>query len=206
MTRAKARPRSNAEWSSETIGALLRRARAEFARRGYAEAAVERIADDAKLTKGAIYYHFRNKEGLFEAVLRDVQRELVDRIRRRAEAGTSSVAGVIDGCLAFLDVALDDKLRRIALVDGPSVLGWSKWRAIDGEFGLGLLKAGLRDCAAEGCLQHDDPDTLAHLISGALNEAVFLIAADDDRPAAHARVTKSLTAWLSLFVREAPPL
>jgi AcrR family transcriptional regulator len=208
LTRAKLGPRSNADWSRETVSALLQRARPEFARRGYAEASVERIAEDAKLTKGAIYYHFGSKEGLFEAVLRDVQRDIVERIEQRAKAGASSALGIVDGCLAFLDVALDDELRRIALVDGPSTLGWSKWRAIDGEFGLGSLKAGLRACKAQGSLKHDDPDTLAHLISGALNEAVFLIAEADDRVEAHARVTESLSSWLSsLFCStEAEPL
>jgi AcrR family transcriptional regulator len=204
LTRAKRGPRSNADWSNETISTLLQRARPEFAQRGYAEASVERIAEDAKLTKGAIYYHFGNKEGLFEAVLRHVQRDLVERIEHRAKAGASSATGIVNGCLAFLEVALDDELRRIALVDGPSTLGWSKWRAIDGEFGLGSLKAGLWACKAEGSLNHDDPDTLAHLISGALNEAVFLIAEADNRVEAHARVTKSLSSWLSSLFSALP--
>src|SRR2546427_1637439 len=40
-----------------------------FARLGYQGTTIERIARDAGVTKGAVYYHFRDKEELlFEAV------------------------------------------------------------------------------------------------------------------------------------------
>jgi len=40
-----------------------------FARYGYQGASIDRIAKAAGLTKGAIYYHFKDKEELlFEAV------------------------------------------------------------------------------------------------------------------------------------------
>lgn len=179
---------------------LTRRARREFARTGYAATSVERIAHEAGLTKGAVYYHFGSKEGLFEAVLRDAQRDIVQRIEARAQASAGAAAAVTEGCQAFLDIALDDELRQIALIDGPSVLGWSRWRAIDGEFGLGSLKEGLRACRHAGGLGRTDPDALAHLISGALNEAVFMVAESNDRQAAYARLSTTVNAFLRLLV------
>ncbi len=201
MTRGRRnKPRSNAEWSTETIAALIRRARHEFARRGYTEASVERIAGAAGLSMGAVYYHFGGKQGLFEAVLRDVQRDIVQRIEARAVAAADPIEGVVTGCEAFLDVALDDELRQIALADGPRVLGWSKWRAVDGEFGLGSLKEGLRACKSAGALDKANPDALAHLISGALNEAVFMVAESAQRAQAHARVASPLKSFLRAVV------
>lgn len=200
LARRRERPRTNAEWSTKTIEALTRRARREFARSSYAEASVERIAEEAGLTKGAIYYHFGGKEGLFEAVLRDVQRDIVQRIEARAGAAVDPVEGVVAGCEAFLEVALDDELRQIALADGPRVLGWSKWRAIDGEFGLGSLKEGLRACKRAGALGRAEPTALAHLISGALNEAVFMVAESEDRAEAHAKVARTLKCFLRAVV------
>lgn len=194
------KPRTNAQWSAETIAALTRRARQEFARAGYAEASVDRIADQAGLTKGAIYYHFGGKEGLFEAALRDVQRDIVERIEARAITAADPSEVVVAGCNAFLDVALDDELRQIALADGPRVLGWSKWRAIDGEFGLGSLKEALHACKRAGGLGRSDPETLAHLISGALNEAVFMVAESVDRAATHALVAKTVKRFLQAVV------
>jgi AcrR family transcriptional regulator len=196
-SRGRQGPRTNEEWSRATIDALIRRARREFAEAGYDGASVERIAEEAELTKGSVYYHFRNKAGLFEAVLRDVQREIVERIEKRAVAASDPREAVVAGCEAFLEVALDDELRQIALADGPRVLGWSQWRAIDAEFGLGSLKDGLRACKRTGALARVDVDTLAHLISGALNEAAFLVAESNARNEAHASAARTVR-W---FVR-----
>jgi len=42
-----------------------------FARYGYAATSIDRIAKAAGLTKGAIYYHFKDKEDLLFAAVRD---------------------------------------------------------------------------------------------------------------------------------------
>jgi AcrR family transcriptional regulator len=185
------RPRTNAEWSAQTIEGLTLLARREFARHGYEGASVERIAEQAGLTKGAVYYHFRSKEGLFEVVLRDIQRQLVERIEERAGEHADPLKAVQAGCEVFLEVATDDEFRRIAITDGPAVLGWSAWRTIDGEYGLGSLKRGLHACRAAGVFASakTDVEMLAHLLSGALNEAVFLVAESAD-PAQALRAAK----------------
>jgi TetR/AcrR family transcriptional regulator len=47
-------------------------AAAEFARRGYAGANVDRIARAARLNKAMIYYHFKSKAALYREILRDM--------------------------------------------------------------------------------------------------------------------------------------
>ena len=202
--KAKAASRTNEQWSSESIEQLIRLARCAFSRHGYVETSVERIAAEANLTKGAVYYHFGSKEGLFEAVLREVQRDLVSRIEARADQGSAPLDAVRAGCEVFLELATDDELRQIVLADGPSVLGWSKWRAIDAEYGLGSLKQGLHACRETGAITADDVDldVLAHWLSGALNEAVFVIADASDRPRALEEAKRALAVFLSGLVSE----
>jgi len=48
---------------------LLDAARTVFARDGYGGASIERVADEAGFSKGAVYSNFQNKEDLFLAVL-----------------------------------------------------------------------------------------------------------------------------------------
>jgi AcrR family transcriptional regulator len=196
---AKPRSRTNAEWSAETIEGLIRLARREFARHGYFGTSVDRIATEAHLTKGAVYYHFGSKEGLFEAVLRDAQRDLVARIEARAALAPDPLSAVRAGCEAFLETATDNDLRQIVLADGPGVLGWSKWRAIDAEYGLGSLKQGLLACPEfERIRENDgDLDVLAHWISGALNEAVFLVAESSHRSQALEAAKRTLSRVLA---------
>lgn len=189
--------RTNAEMSEQTTGDLVRYARRAFAKKGYDGVSLEHIAEEASLTKGAAYYHFKSKRGLFEAVFHDVEREIVERIERRAFAAAEPLEALRAGCEGFIDIALDDELRQIALVDAPRVLGWARWRAIDGEFGLGSLKEGLRVCKAAGVLKVSDLDVLAHMLSGAMNEAVFLIAEADKPRRVHRAVTRQLHGLLS---------
>src|SRR5215831_14875857 len=57
-----------------------------FARFGYQGTSIDRIARHAGVTKGALYYHFRDKEQLlFEAVKERIgafERHVVDRVER----------------------------------------------------------------------------------------------------------------------------
>jgi AcrR family transcriptional regulator len=52
-----------------TLGLLLDAAEDVFSRRGYTQATFQEIAEQAGLTRGAIYWHFKDKEALLDAVL-----------------------------------------------------------------------------------------------------------------------------------------
>ncbi|MFL6118652.1 TetR/AcrR family transcriptional regulator [Actinophytocola sp.] len=62
---------SRAEQQERNRAAVLAAARDEFAERGYAEAKVDRIAERAELTRGAVYSNFPSKRALYLAVLLD---------------------------------------------------------------------------------------------------------------------------------------
>ncbi|MFG3258608.1 TetR family transcriptional regulator [Streptomyces sp. NPDC048172] len=72
---------TRAQQQGRTRAAVLDAARREFAERGYAEAKIDRIADRAELTRGAVYSNFTGKRALYLAVLGD----LADRARTAAE-------------------------------------------------------------------------------------------------------------------------
>ena len=66
------RPRlSRAESKENTHRLLLEAARSVFVRLGYQGATLDGIAAEAGFTKGAVYWHFRNKEALFLELLAD---------------------------------------------------------------------------------------------------------------------------------------
>jgi AcrR family transcriptional regulator len=66
--------------SSETKRRLLEAASGEFSRYGLAGARVDRIAQNAQANKQAIYAHFGSKDQLFDRILDDHVRALVDAV------------------------------------------------------------------------------------------------------------------------------
>ena len=80
---------------------------------------------------------------------------------------------------AYLDACLAADARTIYLVDGPAVLGWRRWREIDGAYSPRLLREG--GGAALAGESGRDADALTTLLSGACNEAALWLAdAPDD--------------------------
>ena len=67
-----ARPRSTSRNAERTRGLLLQAAFEEIYRSGYRSADLDAILAAAGVTKGALYYHFDDKEALGYAVLDEV--------------------------------------------------------------------------------------------------------------------------------------
>ncbi|QXI26250.1 TetR family transcriptional regulator [Pseudomonas vanderleydeniana] len=61
------------EQSDKTYDLLLDAAEQVFSENGYANTTLQEIAERAGLTRGAIYWHFRDKAQLLDALLEDVQ-------------------------------------------------------------------------------------------------------------------------------------
>jgi AcrR family transcriptional regulator len=61
---------------------ILAGARTSFARHGYEGATVRRLEEEIRLSRGAIFHHFRDKESLFLAVAEDDAVAMVDTVAR----------------------------------------------------------------------------------------------------------------------------
>jgi AcrR family transcriptional regulator len=189
--------RRQAERSAATRRALLDAARALFGTGGYSATGREEIVARAGVTRGALYHHFSDKEGLFQAVFEELEAELGERILVSAAAGSDPFDQLRLGCQAFLDAALDPAVRRIVLLDAPSVLGWERWRQVDADHGLGLVTEGLQSAMTAGLISPRPVQPLAHLLLAALNEAAMMVAAAEDPQAARAAVGETVEYLLS---------
>jgi AcrR family transcriptional regulator len=190
--------RSQAERSEATRGALVEAARPLFAERGYAGVGTEGIVRTAGLTRGALYHHFEGKRELFEAVYEQIEAELAERIATGAlNAGAESpLAAMRAGAEMFLQACTVPEVQQIVLLDGPSVLGWDRWREIGAEYGLGLIEASVRAAIEAGAIAEQPVRPLSHLLMGALDEAAMLVARAEDPEQARAEVGRTLDALL----------
>ena len=155
-----------------------------FAERGYEATSIEAVLAASGVSRGALYHHFASKDVLFEAVLETVEAEIARRIVAAAAGAKGAVAALRAGCVAWLRIAEDPAAHQIALIDAPSVVGWQRWREIDGRHGFGLLRQALGAVAAEGTIRLELVDVLAHMLLAAMLELALVVARSEDRVAA----------------------
>jgi AcrR family transcriptional regulator len=174
--------RTQSERSEATRDALIEAARTLFAARGYAGVGTEEIVRAAGVTRGALYHHFEGKRDLFEAVYERVEAGLAERIAAGAlgAGATAPLEAMRAGAETFLQACTEPEAQQIALLDGPSVLGWDRWREIAAEHGLGLIEATLQAAIEAGAIRDQPLRPLAHVLMGALDEAAMLIARAED--------------------------
>jgi AcrR family transcriptional regulator len=190
--------RSQAERSEATRTALIEAARPLFAERGYAGVGTEEIVRAAGVTRGALYHHFDGKRELFEAVYVQLEVELAERIATGAlNAGAEAPLDAMRaGAEMFLQACTVPEVQQIVLLDGPSVLGWDRWREIGAEHGLGLIEATLQAAIDAGVVAPQPVRPLAHVLMGALDEAAMLVARAKDPEAARAEVGRTIDTLL----------
>jgi AcrR family transcriptional regulator len=68
---AKPKPEIDSETRRQILSAALKR----FAHAGYAATSVQQIVDDAGVSKPALYYYFKGKAGLFQALVSEAHEE-----------------------------------------------------------------------------------------------------------------------------------
>jgi AcrR family transcriptional regulator len=164
---------------------LLDAARELFAREGYQHVSIQDVLNQAGLSRGALYHHFKSKTDLFEAVLEATETEIAAALLAAGRGAGSSRDALRSGCVAWLDVASDPAVRQIALIDAPTAVGWERWREIDARHGFGMLRSALAHHYADGeALTSDLLDSYAHVLLAALLELGLLVAHADDPVAA----------------------
>lgn len=172
--------RTQAERSQKTTTALITAGIRLFGRDGYTATSIESITTAAGMTKGAAYYHFDGKIGLFREVFVAYQRYLTDTLARIGAGAPDTWSALRAGCHAFLRHCLDQNTRQIVLLDGPAVLGWDTVREIEYQYILLTPYRGITAAAADGRTIEGDPAVRCQLLFGALCEAGLLLARSDD--------------------------
>ena len=167
--------------SASTRAKLIKAARPLFARRGYADVSTTEIVQRAGVTRGALYHQFPAKEDLFLAVYEQVEQELTGEVAAQlGEETDGPFAALREGIRIFLEACRAPEVQRIVLIDGPSVLGWERWREVAERYGLGLIEAVIGAAIEAGEIAPLPVATLAHLLMGALDEAALLVVRDPD--------------------------
>ena len=186
-----------AEQSEATRTALLRAAHELFTERGYIDTTTKDIIQRAGVKRGVLYYQFRDKAGLFYAVLEGISLDIHEKVASAIQSNQEEQKNLWDrfvraGTDAYLDACLDPAVQRIGLIEAQAVLGWEKRHKLDKKYGLGLIRGALQELIAAGLIAPQPVEPLAHLVLSAVTEAATYIARADDMPAARQEMGASL--------------
>jgi AcrR family transcriptional regulator len=181
--------------SAATIEQLVGAARLQFARDGFAATSMDALCADAGLTRGALYHHFGGKDGLLEAVVRQIEEEISAEVLAEMGRIGDPWLGLQAGLTAYLAQALKPEVQQILIRDAPAVLG-ERLVALDEHSVIAPLAGRLAELAQEGRIRDADPEALARLLNGALNEAAVWIS---ESATPRATLKKAQAAFLALL-------
>ena len=186
--------RTQADRSAATRDALVAAGRRRFAAQGFADVPADAIVAAAGVSRGALYHQFADKTALFRAVMEEVEADIARRLADEVAAAgiTDPVDALRHAVRAWLDICVEPEIYRIALVDGPSVLGWVPWREVCQRHVFGLVEALLAEGVERGRIRPQPARPLAHALMGAGDEAALYVAEAADRPRARTEMIEVL--------------
>ncbi len=183
----------NVERGRATRAHVIEVATRLFAEHGYDDTSIEAVQAGSAVSRGSLYHHFPGKEALFWAVLEDVGARIAEQGEEVARDAPDPVAALRAAGLAWIRQAGDPVVRQIVLIDAPAVLGWQRWRELDEQGPLGVIRDCLAYAAETGRIEHRHVDIFAHIVLAAANEVALVIARAED-PAAALAVGESTFA------------
>lgn len=180
-------PRGDSGVTRETLVTV---AQSLFTELGYANTSLDAIVSGAEVTKGALYHHFSSKQALFEAVFARMELAAAEQMQQVTQGAEEDPWVMVDVALrTYIEIVQTPGYRRVVLQDGPSVLGYERYRAQEEETTYGIVVDIARSAINAGPWELDDEmlSTFAQVFFGALSAAGTAVAASEDPASAAAR-------------------
>ena len=101
--------------ADETRSLLLDTAELVFNEKGVSRTSLNEIAEAAGLTRGAIYWHFKNKADLFDAMMERVTLPMEEMVGRSGDQSIEDPLAYIRACSlnVLVRTATDEQLQRV---------------------------------------------------------------------------------------------
>jgi AcrR family transcriptional regulator len=159
---ASSKPASNrADRAAERRGAIIEAAMDEFIARGFAATRLDDVARRAGVAKGTIYLHFKDKESMFEELIRTAIVPLLNRLADGPPPAGGSVRDMIEGFVrTFIHEVTTTRrgdIVRLIVAEGPRfpAIADFYYREVVSK-GLAGMRAAISLGIARGEIKHKD--------------------------------------------------
>jgi AcrR family transcriptional regulator len=172
------KPGPNKENMEASRRAFLSAGRHEFSEQGYVKSSTERIVKGAGMARGSLYYHFKDKRGLFLAVYEETAHEIREDIKKETSKIQDPWEAFLIGANLYLDYCLSPKTRKL-IYDGYVVLTYEERLSIMNKTLLGTMKKALGLLQELGYFKNQDLESLSILVAGMIVGAATHLSAID---------------------------
>jgi AcrR family transcriptional regulator len=158
-----------------TRGRILDAALSIFSRKGYHETSVDEIVVESATSKGAVYFHFPNKQTLFLALVDKFADLLERRVTRAIEGEAEGIARVDAALVTVLETFGHYRsMAKILLVQamGLGAAFEEKRMSVHDRF-ANLIRLYLDQAVAVGDIEPVDTEVVSRAWMGAINETVI---------------------------------
>jgi AcrR family transcriptional regulator len=189
------------QYSASTKRALVDVAEELFTENGYAATSLDAIVAGARVTKGALYHHFSGKQALFEAVFERVENDAARAIQKALKGHRDPWEKAQAGLRAFLEVVREARYRRIVIQEGPSVLGYERYREQEERSTFANVLEIVQSVLAAGRWELDEAlqQTFARIFFGAMSSAGESVSSAPDPVQAATNVETAIGFILAGF-------
>ncbi len=148
-----------------TRAQILRAACREFAAKAYSSVSLDDILASAEVTKGAMYFHFRSKHALAEAIIEErtaMTRASIAEIMGRRLSGLETIIDIVY-LVAAQDYTTDVGRAGLNLMDSVGRIEGVQSQRLD-EWVKGMTAAVDRAIREGDIVEHVDSEVIARLI------------------------------------------
>jgi len=153
---------------------ILDAARAVFAEQGYESFSMRKLAEKADCSLGSIYLHFKNKEELFECLVKESFARLHKTLRdlENGQQGDDPLADLRKGMLAYVEFGLlNQSDYRFAFMLTPPIE--KRPYKVHGSFDV--LRNMVRRCVEENCFRAVDVETTSQALWASIHGITSLL-------------------------------
>lgn len=194
------------EYAEQTRAALLNKARCLFASQGFQATTLDQIAGEARLTKGAIYHHFKNKTEIYAAIFEQQCAELARLVSESSAQVDDAWKRVLAQCEAFFDIGQLSELPLVPLQEAIGVLGWQRWREIEEKNTIALVRDSVEALFAAGLIEISSVELVTSVIHATLTDAAIVVGRSGNSRNTRMEAIKVVTQMVGglLIKRPAP--
>ncbi|NMM92304.1 hypothetical protein B2J88_50090 [Rhodococcus sp. SRB_17] len=180
-----------------TKKAVLDAARNLFVTKGFDDTSIDEIAYASESSNGAVYHHFRDKQGIFAELFRSSQTTILEATVAAMPPTCGAWERVELATRAFLQSYVVDHEARALLAQSINVLGWNRVRELDEEMAIPLIRAMLDEAIQAGEAKPVPVSTASFILFSVYCNAVLFVTTDQEPERAAEEASTVLATLLS---------